>query len=363
MGCNAKKFQIQTAEKCGLFSSLFLWAGRLFANCSKLPQKIATIVWHNKGALRENGTDLPHNLRKILPAKAHAGTFSCGCGRSSGAQQAHKKLSPVSMRGNSQNGGQTTKSLLTKPQCSGVPIQQAVSLSSSFPRHCLLFVCAFFRETQAVSRSECCPAARSPAYKNRPGFLLRKPGRFVCFICAFSSAHDFSGSSARSICKGFLFAESQPIGIFHQTGIGTLNNFPRIVVRKAHHFQNALAVHPVFRKDTLLGPNNHIHQWNFAFISAEKIQWQIILQNALICAKTLPIFAQVGDFLFTLKALLLCAVPLFRSSSSDLATDYNVSLCGQRCSAQRFLLSSMIFFFIIRHQNPNEKHHRHSAQK
>ena len=267
------------------------------------------------------------------------------------------------MRGNSQNGGQTTKSLLTKPQCSGVPIQQAVSLSSSFPRHCLLFVCAFFREIQAVSRSECCPAARSPAYKNRPGFLLRKPGRFVCFICAFSSAHDFSGSSACSICKGFLFAEPQPIGIFRQTGIGTLNNFPRIVVRKAHHFQNTLAVHPVFRKDTLLGPNNHIHQWNFAFISAEKIQWQIILQNALICAKILSIFAQVGDFLFTLKALLLCAVPLFRSSSSDLAADYNVSLCGQRCSAQRFLLSSMIFFFIIRHQNPNEKHHRYSAQK
>ena len=334
----------------------------IFANCSNLPQRIATIVWHNKGALRENGTDLPHNLRKVLPAKAHAGTFSCGCGRSSGAQQAHKKLSPVSMRGNSQNGGQTTKSLLTKPQCSGVPIQQAVSLSSSFPRHCLLFVCAFFREIQAVSRSECCPAARSPAYKNRPGFLLRKPGRFVCFICAFSSAHDFSGSSARSICKGFLFAESQPIGIFHPAGIGMLNNFPRIVVRKAHHFQNTLAVHPVFRKDTLLGPNNHIHQWNFAFISDEKIQWQIILQNALICAKILSIFAQVGDFLFTLKALLLCAVPLFRSSSSDLAADYNVSLCGQRCSAQRFLLLSMIFFFIIRHQNPNEKHYRYSAQ-
>ena len=175
-------------------------------------------------------------------------------------------------------------------------------------------------------------------------------------------AHDFSGSSARSICKGFLFAESQPIGIFHQTGIGTLNNVPRIVVRKAHHFQNTLAVHPVFRKDTLLGPNNRIHQWNFAFISDEKIQWQVILQNALICAKILSIFAQVGGFFFTLKALLLCAVPLFRSSSSDLAADYNVSLCGQRCSTQRFLLSSMIFFFIIRHQNPNEKRHRHSAQ-
>ena len=155
---------------CGLFSSLFSWARRLFANCSKLPQRIATIVWHNKGALRENGTDIPHNLRKVLPAKAHAGTFPCGCGRSSGAPQAHKKLSPVSMRGNSQNGGQTTKSLLTKPQCSGVPIQQAVSLSSSFPRHCLLFVCAFFRKMQAGSWSEELPLPPVSCIQNRPGF-------------------------------------------------------------------------------------------------------------------------------------------------------------------------------------------------
>ena len=169
MGCNAEKFQIQTAEKRGLFSSLFSWAGDLFANCSNLPQRIATIVWHNKGALRENGTDIPHNLRKVLPAKAHAGTFSCGCGRSSGAQQAHKKLSPVSMRGNSQNGGQTTKSLLIKPQCSGVPIQQAVSLSSSFPRHCLLFVCAFLRKMQAGSWSEYPPC--------RPLSCIQKPPR------------------------------------------------------------------------------------------------------------------------------------------------------------------------------------------
>ena len=185
MGCNAEKFQIQTAEKCGLFSSLFSWAGRLFANCSNLPQKIATIVWHNKGALRENGTDIPHNLRKVLPAKAHAGTFPCGCGRSSGAQQAHKKLSPVSMRGNSQNGGQTTKSLLTKPQCSGVPIQQAVSLSSSFPRHCLLFVCAFFRELQESSRPEKLPLPPVSCIQKPPRLPLRKPGRFVCFRGAF----------------------------------------------------------------------------------------------------------------------------------------------------------------------------------
>ena len=77
-----------------------------------------------------------------------------------GAQQAHKKLSPVSMRGNSQNGGQTTKSLLTKPQCSGVPIQQAVSLSSSFPRHCLLFVCAFSLKCQKAQGRRNCPCPR-----------------------------------------------------------------------------------------------------------------------------------------------------------------------------------------------------------
>ena len=75
------------------------------------------------------------------------------------------------MRGNSQNGGQTTKSLLTKPQCSGVPIQQAVSLSSSFPRHCLLFVCAFFRKMQAGTRSEELPLPPPPAYKTAPASI------------------------------------------------------------------------------------------------------------------------------------------------------------------------------------------------
>ena len=174
---------------CGLFSSLFSWAGYLFANCSNLPQRIATIVWHNKGALRENGTDIPHNLRKVLPAKAHAGTFPCGCGRSSGAQQAYKKLSPVSMRGNSQNGGQTTKSLLIKPQCSGVPIQQAVSLSSSFPRHCLLFVCAFFPEMQAGSWSEELPLPPVSCIQNRPGFHHGNRGGSFALWVLFSGAH------------------------------------------------------------------------------------------------------------------------------------------------------------------------------
>ena len=107
----------------------------------------------------------PITSERFSPQKPMQAHFPAGAAAAAAHSRPIKKLSPVSMRGNSQNGGQTTKSLLTKPQCSGVPIQQAVSLSSSFPRHCLLFVCAFFREKQAVSRSECCPAARSPACK------------------------------------------------------------------------------------------------------------------------------------------------------------------------------------------------------
>ena len=199
MGCNAEKFQIWAAEKCTLFSSLFSWAGRLFANCSNLPQRIATIVWHNKGALRENGTAIPHNLRKVLSANAHAGTFPCGCGRSSGAQQAHKKLSPVSMRGNSQNGGQTTKSLLTKPQCSGVPIQQAVSLSSSFPRHCLLFVCTFFCEMQESAGSEEPPLLSGLLHTKPPRLPVAETGAVrLLYLCFFKRS--------RNYLRGFLIA-------------------------------------------------------------------------------------------------------------------------------------------------------------
>ena len=93
------------------------------------------------------------------------------------------------MRGNSQNGGQTTKSLLTKPQCSGVPIQQAVSLSSSFPRHCLLFVCAFFPEMPESARSEELPLPPPPAYKTAPAsFCGNRGGSFALWVL-FSGAH------------------------------------------------------------------------------------------------------------------------------------------------------------------------------
>ena len=197
MGCNVENFRFRLLKSAD-FSAVF-FMGRafiaifknsacqngIFAICSlrmllghykRKLQYLQTVQIYHKELPRLSGiirvhsgrTDIPHNLPKVLPAKAHAGIFPCGCGRSSGAQQAHKKLSPVSMRGNSQNGGQTTKSLLIKPQCSGVPIQQAVSLSSSFPRHCLLFVCAFFPEMPESARSEELPLPPPPAYKTAP---------------------------------------------------------------------------------------------------------------------------------------------------------------------------------------------------
>ena len=165
MGCNAENFRFRLLKSAD-FSAVFFYGQGVYLQTvqnyhKKLPRLSGIIRVHSGRTERTS----PHNLRKVLPAKAHAGTFSCGCGRSSGAQQAHKKLSPVSMRGNSQNGGQTTKSLLTKPQCSGVPIQQAVSLSSSFPRHCLLFVCAFFPEMPESAGRRNCPCPRPYAYK------------------------------------------------------------------------------------------------------------------------------------------------------------------------------------------------------
>ena len=93
------------------------------------------------------------------------------------------------MRGNSQNGGQTTKSLLIKPQCSGVPIQQAVSLSSSFPRHCLLFVCAFFPEMPESARSEELPLPPPPAYKTAPASCYGNRGGSFALWVLFSGAH------------------------------------------------------------------------------------------------------------------------------------------------------------------------------
>lgn len=169
MECNAEYFRFRLLRSAD-FSAVFFHGQGVYLQTvqiyhKELPRLSGIIRVHSGRTERTS----PITSERFSP-QAHAGTFSCGCGRSSGAQQAHKKLSPVSMRGNSQNGGQTTKSLLIKPQCSGVPIQQAVSLSSSFPRHCLLFVCAFFRKMQAGARSEEPPCRPVSCIQNRPGF-------------------------------------------------------------------------------------------------------------------------------------------------------------------------------------------------
>ena len=41
----------------------------------------------------------------------------------------------------------------------------------------------------------------------------------------------------------------------------------------------------------MLAEMAHIDQWNFTFVTDEKVQWEAVLRHALICAKRLPIFA------------------------------------------------------------------------
>ena len=172
----------------------------------------------------------PITSERFSPQKPMQAHFPAGAAAAAAHSRPIKKLSPVSMRGNSQNGGQTTKSLLTKPQCSGVPIQQAVSLSSSFPRHCLLFVCAFFREIQAVSRSECCPAARSPACKkhhrysaqnSRIEFYAKKPAKigFLRSFCRSStnSATDLLQTTEKGASYTFHYQYAK-VNPFHLSG-------------------------------------------------------------------------------------------------------------------------------------------------
>ena len=103
----------------------------------------------------------------------------------------------------------------------------------------------------------------------RFGFLTS--AGFLIFI------HDPSGSAARGVLKGFILAESQPIGGFHQAGIGALDDLPRVVVRQAHHLQNLLAVHPIPGKDALLCPDDHIDQWDFAAAADKEVQGQVVL--------------------------------------------------------------------------------------
>lgn len=149
------------------------------------------------------------------------------------------------MRGNSQNGGQTTKSLLIKPQCSGVPIQQAVSLSSSFPRHCLLFVCAFFREMQESAGRKNPPAARSPVHKNRPGFHHgNRGGSFALWVL-------FSGARAKP-CEG-SFGKPRVCGEKEQwlrTGEGEMGSPSRMYagkrLKRSRSTVSPVAIVPLF---------------------------------------------------------------------------------------------------------------------
>ena len=147
----------------------------------KLPRLSGIIRVHSGRTERTS----PITSERFSPQKPMQAHFPAGAAHSSGAQQAHKKLSPVSMRGNSQNGGQTTKSLLTKPQCSGVPIQQAVSLSSSFPRHCLLFVCAFSVKSKKAQSRKNRPCPR-PCIQKPPRLPAAETGAvhllYGCFF-------------------------------------------------------------------------------------------------------------------------------------------------------------------------------------
>ena len=103
--------------------------------------------------------------------------------------------------------------------------------------------------------------------------------------------HDPSCPTARGILKGLIFAEAQPERVFHQAGIGALDDFPRIVVWQAHHRQNLFAVHPILGKDALFGPHDYIDQRHFAAVADKEVQRQVILRHPLIGAELLPIVA------------------------------------------------------------------------
>lgn len=118
------------------------------------------------------------------------------------------------MRGNSQNGGQTTKSLLIKPQCSGVPIQQAVSLSSSFPRHCLLFVCAFFREIPESAGAEGHPLPPPPAYKTAPASCYGNRGGSFALGALFQA---LTQNLARGLLVSPAYAGKGPLELLQRT--------------------------------------------------------------------------------------------------------------------------------------------------
>ena len=150
--------------------------------------RLSGIIRVHSGRTERTSPITSERFSPQMPMQAH---FPAGAAAAAAHSRPIKKLSPVSMRGNSQNGGQTTKSLLTKPQCSGVPIQQAVSLSSSFPRHCLLFVCAFFREKQESAKSEEPPLPSSLHTKTAPASCCGNRGGSFALWVLFQALNTF----------------------------------------------------------------------------------------------------------------------------------------------------------------------------
>ncbi len=179
------------------------------------------------------------------------------------------------MRGNSQNGGQTTKSLLIKPQCSGVPIQQAVSLSSSFPRHCLLFVCAFFREMQESAGRKNPPAARSPVHKNRPGFHHGNRGGSFALWVLFSGAH--AKPCEGSFGKPRVCGESATP--WHSTPV--LWDHPRVCGGKGHltlAVSHMHRINPAYAGKRESRQQDHTITWDHPRVCGEKAR-TLIVQN------------------------------------------------------------------------------------
>ena len=178
------------------------------------------------------------------------------------------------MRGNSQNGGQTTKSLLIKPQCSGVPIQQAVSLSSSFPRHCLLFVCAFFREMPESAGRKNSPCPRL-LYTKPPRLPSRKPGRFVCFRGAFSGARakPCEGSLGKPRVCGEK-ALSSPSRYPHQGSPPRMRGKGHLTLAVSHMHR----INPAYAGKRESRQQDHTITWDHPRVCGEKAR-TLIVQN------------------------------------------------------------------------------------
>ena len=130
----------------------------LFADCSKTPQRNATIGMYNKGAVRERQTGRPPNLRLSLPS--HAGYLLRVPLLWAGHSRSLKKTVPrqceaiAVARTDYQIPPDSRK-------CSGVSIPQAVSLSPPFhDTACILFW---------AQKSTGCTAL----WRGAPGFVIR----------------------------------------------------------------------------------------------------------------------------------------------------------------------------------------------